>query len=395
MSGSTLDEFTTLMNSQGSAWVSGPEHLINEATLHTYTLPRVTSGNSMMDMVQGGDQITDTIFLDVKGTYRRYNPNESFNYRNPQTGTTWTRPWAFGTAHISWNKQEVGLNKEKMTGKYRAQKYKKVMTQKRQNMWTDVCNSIEAEFWAQPDYDTMEAATVPTGQVRAPMSIPCVVNEFTNGVPAGWTGNNIQTIDASANAAWRPYQGTYTYSSASAATTRPLFAALSKAMHSVRFERLPKHGEYSDSPTDPRFIACSLTGMVNYEEALRGNQDEFRGMGKTSGQDPHYDGPTFRGVELVYLSTLDNASLYDDGSSGFEQESAANFTGPRYYIINGSYLRFYVHDENYCVMEEALTPTDKPFSRVMNMDLWNNTAALSRRRHGILSPSANTVNAAA
>ena len=107
MSGSPLDEFTTLMASQGPAWASGAEALVNEAVRNRYTIARIQVGKDMLEYVQGGDQITDTIFLSEKSTWQRYNPNVDLTRKNPQTGTTWTVPWSFGTAHMAWTKQEA------------------------------------------------------------------------------------------------------------------------------------------------------------------------------------------------------------------------------------------------------------------------------------------------
>lgn len=393
MSGTPLGEFTTLMASQGPAWASGPEVLINEAVKRRYTHSRIQNGKRMDEMCQGGDEIKDTIFLEEKSTFRRYNPNVKINVENPQTGITWTVPWAFATAHMSWTKQEIGLNKDTTTAKFRAQRYKALMYQKHQNLWTDMCNSMEDELWATPNETDMESST--PSDARVPYSIPCFITENTNGAPlnadnTSWS--TVQGISPSAQAKWRNQQETYTYNSSTDTTT--IFTRMSKLLHQVKFDRLPKHGEYSDKTTSPHVILCSLAGMTNYEHALRTNQDEFRGIGKTSGQDPDYNNPTFRNVPLDYIEALDTASLYTDGSATAD-EDGATLTGPRYYFVNGEYMNFIWHSENYCILEDPvnLTAGGQPFTYVQHVDCWNNLIARSRYRQGILSPSADTVNA--
>ena len=111
------------------------ETLVNELAKNTYTWGRLRTGKEMFEMVQGGDEIQDTIYLELKSTFERYNPNVAIdNYQNLQTGTTWTVPWAFAYAYTAWTKQELGLNKEIHTKNYRARKYKSVLYQKHQKI---------------------------------------------------------------------------------------------------------------------------------------------------------------------------------------------------------------------------------------------------------------------
>ncbi len=392
--GTPLEQFTTLMASQGPAWASGPEEIINEAVRRRYTIARIQAGKNMMEYVQGGDEITDTIFLTEASTWQRYNPNVDIQRQNPQTGVTWTVPWSFGTAHMSWTKQEIGLNKDTTTRSFRSQRYKAVMYQKHQNLKTDICNSWEDELWAQPDEVNMES-TSPTSP-RVPYSLPCFITEETDGIPLGatatsWAGGAVQRIGVTANPKWDNQRGTYTYNKTTDTTN--IFAGMSRLLRNLKFDRLPKDPQYSDKTTSPHVILCGANGMTNYEHALRQNQDEFRGVGKNSGQDPDYHNPTFRNVPLDYIESLDDALLYDSGSSTTVAEANANLSGPRYWFINGQYLNFVVHSENYMVLEEPIRPSGQPFTRVQDVDCWNNVICRSRRRQGILSPSADTSNA--
>ncbi len=405
MSGSPLSEFTTLMESQGPAWMRGPEVLINEAARNTYTLPRFISGKNPIEMVQGGDEITDRIFFTEQSTWLRYNPNARFTYANNQTGVNWTVPWAFAKAEVSWTKHELGLNKENHTGHYRAQKYKAVMWQKHQNLWTDICNSLDDELWGQPNLDLMESSS-PAGP-RIPFSIPVFVNEETNGLPTtngdvnGGTWTTVMGISPTVQSKWVPTQRSgatngYFFNAGATITTvqdlTDLFEKMSRNMHLTRFDRLPKKPEYSDKTTSPRVIFTQIEGLVNYEMALRIGQDEFRGVGMSSGQDPDYNGPTFRGVPIEFISALGTNLLYDTGSTAGTSENA-DLRGPRYYGINGEYMKLVVHAQNYMTAEPVIRPSDQPLSRVQLYDCWNNFIARSRQRHWIISPREDTTNA--
>ena len=419
MSGQPLDEFTTLMQSQGPAWMRGPENMVNEGVLRNYTWARIQAGKSMLETVQGGDEIQDRIYFDVNSTFDRYNPNVRLSYDQAQPGVNWTVPWAFAYAYMSWTKQDLGLNKGVHSANYRAHKYKSVMYQKHQELWTDVCNSIDSEMWALPNRGLMEDTSTTGGGARQPYSIPVFINEYDDGlITGGQTGaandagglawSTVMGIDATTQAKWRPQREAYDADFDAAATAANLFAPMTKLWYSLHFDRLPKKPEYSDKTTSPHVILCSLVGIGAYEYALQTNQDTFRGVGKQSGQDPAYDKPTFRSIPLDYIQALDSYAGYPtggvSGALGIEPDVTNDATsgntnddgvetghsGPRYYFVNGEYLKFVVHSENYAVMTPVITPSDQPFSRVQVMDLWNNMICRSRQRQGILYPSAPT-----
>ena len=421
MSGQPLDEFTTLMQSQGPAWMRGPENMVNEGVLRNYTWARIQSGKSMLETVQGGDEIQDRIYFDVNSTFDRYNPNVRLSYDQAQPGVNWTVPWAFAYAYMSWTKQDLGLNKGVHSANYRAHKYKSVMYQKHQELWTDVCNSIDAEMWAVPSRGTMEDTSTTGGAARQPYSIPVFINEYDDGVitgaengdsqdPGGLGWSTVMGIDATTQPKWRNQRQDYEADFNSAAASTGLFTAMTKLWYSLHFDQLPKKPEYSDKTTSPHVILCSLTGIGNYEYALQSNQDTFRGVGKQSGQDPAYDKPTFRNIPVDYIQALDSLAVYPtgaaavistelDGSNGTHSPDSNSDSveeghgGPRYYFVNGEYLKFVVHSENYAVMTPVITPSDQPFSRVQVMDLWNNMICRSRQRQGILYPTTTVTNA--
>ncbi len=397
----SLDEFTTVLAATGPAWATGAYDVVNEVSLNTYTLPHLLANKTAEETVQGGDQITDMIYLDLKPTYTRREVNPTVSYQNPQTGTIWRVPWSFAMAHVAWTKEEVGLNKETYTTKYRAQKYKDVIWLKYQNLWTDVCNGMEAEFWAPPDYGTMEADTV-VGNIRVPYSIPTFVNQYPNGVPTlGWTGSNIMGIDAAANVKWRPQQVSYNTKAGSEGTDNLfyLFDAFAKMRQQVGFDKLPRHSEYAEGKTMPQAIFCSDWGERLYQRGLMENQDLFSGYGGEVRNDPAYPGPAYYGIPLVRLSTLNTATLYpgDTGYTAYQDEQFTTgiaIAGPRYYWINGEYLKLVVHSENYASLSAPFIPSAQPFSVVRVMDLWNNNICRSRRRHGIVYPVTTDVTKA-
>ena len=427
MAGQPLDQFTTLMASSSPAWMRGPEVIINEAVRTSYTGNRIAANGNMMEMVQGGTSIKDKIFLEEQSDYARYDVGEEFTYPHPETGLDWEVPWAFAKASISWHKQEPGLNVEHMGPKYRTQMYKKLMWEKWQNLWTAICNGKEAEFWARPHYDKMEASTGVSQ--RQPYSIPCSVNEFEFGVPneivdAGgdqWTTFQQVTRQAGGTAEYNPkfkcysvggghnaaaQSSGYTYDETTSTMpwgVMPLFKVFSKAWWNLRFDQLPMKKEFSDKTSSPNVIWCSINGIILVENSLRSSNDYLRGMGKAAGNDPAYPGPTFMGTPIEVISALDTALLYSDGVQAVDENgqiaggtSAATTTsiiGPRYYFINNKYLKFITHESNYGTLTPPMTPSKQPHTRVQVWDSWDNTINRAPRRHGIVGPASDVTYA--
>lgn len=392
-----LNEFIAVLNSSGPAWLGGPEEIVQETQKQSYTLPHLTAGKIAEIMFQGGDEAKGMVNLELTSTFTRYNPNPTINYIQAQPGQVLTVPWAFAYAYISHAKQDIGLNKEMTTKKARAQKYKSVMWLKRQNYQVDVANSMEEEFWATPDYATMEAAT-PTG-VRKPYSIPVFVNEWTNGLPLGFeaaTGgaNTVEQISSVTFTKWRNHA--VTYANVDTATAN-LFHGFKRMRQAVQFDKIPREGaKYGETETKPEVIFTSSWGDRLYEQCMvAGNQNFYGGGASRPGQDPAYDVLQYHRVPIVRITQLDSALLYPNaGASAYASEATADLTGPRFYFINGRYFFPFFHSDNYGQLGNAMIPANQPFSVVQVMDLWNNLGCQSRYRSGILSPAADTTLAA-
>jgi len=403
----------------------GPEVIINEAVRTSYTGNRIAANGNMMEMVQGGTSIKDKIFLDEISDYARYDVGEEFTYPHPETGTDWEVQWALAKASISWHKQERGLNIEHMGPRYRTQMLKKLMWEKWQNLWTAICNGKEDEFWARPHTAKMETSTGVSQ--RKPYSIPCSVNEFPNGkIPAivdqggtAWTTFQQVTLPASASAAtgkWQCYKvgggagaanqaAGYTYDETTSTMpwgVRPIFKVFAEAWWNLRFDQLPMRKEFSDKTSSPNVIWCSIKGIVLYENALRSSNDYLRGMGKATGADPAYPGPTFMGTPVEVISQLGTALLYSDGVQAVNEDgdnasatagTAAAVIGPRFYFINTKYLKFIVHESNYGTLTEPIRPSKQPHTRVQVWDSWDNLVNRAPRRHGIVGPASDVTYA--
>ncbi len=383
--GSSLSQFVDFFRSTGPLILSTPEDVVNEAQLRTYVLSRIMGSSDMFEMVQGGETIRDDIYLDEVSSYEHYHPNDAFDYENPQVVTQWSAPWRFSKVDLVFTDQEIGLNSGDLNRGAKHHMFKRLKRIKTQNMWTSLCNGMEADLFATPDNSTMEAAA---GKV--PYSLGCFISENTDQIPHGFT--TVQGINPTNESRWRNQVETY---DDPPSADWDLFTAFSQMYYKLRYESMPKKPEMG-TESAPGLILCSLEGISNYESGLRLAQDTFVTTGR---QDPAFSRPTYRGIPLQYIDFLDHAALADGGSSNYAGEFDDSVdrngngldnptnTGPRYWWITPSMFRKVVHSNRF-LHEEMVQPSRQPFTRIMVIDTWHNNIARSRRRHGIVYPGA-------
>lgn len=392
MAGSPLEVFTDFVNSTGPAILTGPEQIVNDVTRQTWTISRFMRGKSMNEMIQGGETIRDNIYLDLDSTFANYKPNAEFSYRNPQILTQWSIPWRFSKADTAFTDQEVGINSGELSKGARHHKYKTLKHSIEQNLYTGLLEGLDDQLWARPDTAEMETTTG-----EKPYTIPAFINEEVNGLAAanvdvgGTAWTTIQGINPVTKTNWKAFTSAYNmlgdYSNRSshtaAATATHLFEALSAAYYRTRFEQLPFRPDLSETVSSQAFIGASQEGIVNYELSLRSNQDTFVTTGR---QDPAYNMPKFRGIDMVYLSPLDTALLYDSGAAAVNEADATRAGGPRYYGVNSNYVCKCIHRNRYFYRKPAFSPSKQPFTKIVIVDMWHNNVFRSLRRHFLVTP---------
>lgn len=399
MAGSAIDVFTDFVLSTGPAFLTGPEDIVNDAVKNTYTLPRFIFGKTMREMVQGGNSVKDNIFLGVDSNSANYKPNAEFNYRNPQVLSQWSIPWRFTKDEMVWTDHEIGLNVGEMSQGARIQKFKDIKYSKEMNLYTGLLKFIDDQFWAGPDVAEMEASDGETpytlnafitenGSADLPNTAQFGTVPLNGPDATAWT--TVMGIAPASKPNWRNavelygVVGPLSGDTGSNATTH-LFRAMSRGYFRVRFDQVPKYPRISDPASVPSFYATSLWGVGIYESALRQGQDTFVWTGR---QDPAFGSPTFRGVEIVYISDLDTAALYAGAAGALATEVTATLNGPRYYGINGQFMLKTIHRDRYFYKKAPFSPSKQPYTHIMIVDMWHNNVCRSRRRHVQVSPSA-------
>ena len=372
---SALSTFTDFIDTTGPSFLTSAEDVVNEACKNNYLLRRFLRGQGPSETIQGGSSIKDTIMFDEESTFQYYEPNQTFTWENPQVVENWEIQWRFCVDHMAYTDAEVELNVG--TGLSRAARhtaYKRLKRIKEQRLWTSILNGMEDALFAIPSNGGMEASTG-----TRPYSIPAFLNEETNGLYSGFS--TVQGLAPTTYSKWVPQQKTY--GSTDVDNADNIISKMDELFLDVQFTPPPSHQEYFDDPSlNAMFIACSKAGQRIYTQLLRSSQDTFV---TASRQDPAYQSPKYAGIDLVHAPKLDEYAGYTGGDN---TELGATKQGPRYYFINGNYMKFVFHTTRYMYQHPAMRHPNQPFTTIVPVDSWYNFVCRSRQRQGILSPTA-------
>jgi len=388
---SALSTFNDFVDTTGPSFLTSAEDVVNEACRNNYLLRRFLRGKGPDETVQGGTKIKDTLMFDESNSFQFYQPNDTFTWSNPQVLENWEIDWRFAVDHMSWTDQEIELNVGGGMGKAaRHQAYKKLKRTKEQRLWTSILNGMEDALFAAPDSTLMEGGGA---TATRPYSIPTFVNECTNAnyrdQTAGEDFVTVQNLSGDTYSKWRPQQ--VTYASTTANNSEAITAKMDQLFMDVEFTPPPSHQEYFETPSlNAQFIACSQAGQRIYVQQLREQQDTFV---TSSRQDPSYMRPQYAGIDLERVVALDTYAGYAGvdgaGTAGTEQTATGtgNYKGPRYYFINGNYMKSVFHASRYMYSHPTMRHPNQPFTTIMPVDSWYNFICRSRQRQGILYPT--------
>lgn len=397
-SGTSINLFSEFVAITGPTYLTSARAVVNDAQKTNYnTLGYLLRGQGMADVLQGGAEIRDYIFLEAVRRSRTYKPNERQTYTNPQTGVTWTIPWRFFLTDMVWTDEEIELQAGgNMSREAKFQVYKDLYWRKQQQLYTDQADHWEEVFWAVPDTTEMEAAG---GQEI--YSIPAMINEFANGLPTAihpggaWTTKQGIDPTAAGNENWVPQQFQYAPNLAGGGFDPDDFddnviGFLDQAFMALDFRPPPVYKEYFEQAyTRPvGVIFTQLEGRSKLMRLYRTSQDRWVDI-----RDP-YNNPTYMNAPIVYVRQLDTAAIYPTGAGGaldlFDTiTGGVDVAGPRYYLIQPEYLRPVFHAQRYFKNLGIMTDIEQPTTHIMPVNTYANLATRSLRRHAILYPGTN------
>ena len=384
--GSALSTFNDFMDNTGPSFLTGAEDIVNEAVKNNYLLRRFMRGKGPTETIQGGSTIKDTILFDEQSTFQYYQPNETFSWQNPQVLEQWEINWRFAVDHMSWTDHEIELNVGGLGRNARHTTYKTIKRSKEQRLWTSLFNGMEDALFRKPDQAEMEAQ-----DGTQPYSLPAFINWYTDDTDA--FSGDLQGIDPGTEAKWQnQVQGYSATPSTYATLAETLFPAFDQMYMDVKFTPPPSHQEYFENPAlNAMFIATSKLGQKTYMGCLRASQDTFV---TGSRQDPSYMKPQYAGIDVEYFSELDTAAIYGTTKNAAlpttgkaENDATLTDRGPRFYFINGNYLKYVFHTTRYFYTHPTMKHPNQPFTTVMPVDCWHNFVCRSRQRQGIIAPT--------
>lgn len=388
MAGFALNEFADFTEATGPTYVTGPKSMVVEALRNTNYFGRLANGDhNGVKIIQGGADIRESIVFQHNQTGETYQPGQSHDWKNPQRLRKILANWRYTMVHMSWTEQEILLNDKISYGDEdtRFQQYVDIRNEKELLMWAAKWELLEDLLWAEPDLAAMEGE----GEgFTEPYSIPVFINEDTNGLfarhPSGtWTV--VEGIDPTAtyaNSRFTCQQNTY--SSKVAGADDNILGAFDETIEDVKFEIPPMHQQYWEDPRlNKQMILTTKVGKKACRVLLRAGQSHY----VVGGQDAAYPNPMYENIPIQRVSTLETATLYDDGASDNTTEALADLKGPRFYWVNGNYLFPVFHREKYFTKGEVTKHHNVPDTWVCPVATWYNVICTSPRRQAIVSPS--------
>ena len=404
--GILLSNLTDLFLATSQAVLTGENFMLHESQKRNTLLKKIMGASDMVDMVQGGDTITDQIIFDEDNTGADYAPMESFTPRLGNHLKEISIDWKFTKFDVTFSKHEKGLNMAGSLNKgARSMVFKKIIKAKYTNLWVSVNNFLERQFFATPNVTTME-----TAGGKTPLSLFCTLTEFgavstdakpVGTVPAGFT--TVQGVNPTTFPKWKNPVQFYAQGASSinvAGNRWDGFSGIRRLVERLKFEELAIRPEFGEAYDPEGFIMCSLAGKSLWELATARLNDQTR-HGPSNAA---YPGLNFDGIPLTYVEQMDFAAVWTGGTATTSDAGEFNATtddaggittdpdtqGPRYVVVVPKYWRKIIHSDHF-LEEETPPPTvAQPFSRTVYYDCWHNNFNRSRQRAGgIMKPSAS------
>lgn len=398
MSGLAIGEFNDLLTAITPISIDGPKTLFNEALNNTQLLgPKMLRGQPYTKVVQSGEKIIGHSMFDDKTSRRSTRAGARHRWSKPTIATRRSYDWRIEIDEMAWSEPEVILQggNRNLSTRGRFAVFFDVIASLEERLMTSWWKGGEANLWRFPIASEMENNSSTGTEGLHPYSIPAWVNEeSTTLYPSFLTANGGQDIIGGVNAVtqtkWRNYKDTYTEQpSENIGGGWDGFDALERALQKTKFMKLPNGTGAFGSQNQmggKRAYCVSLTGWQYMTRALRTSNDNL-----FTKQDANYPHPTYAQADILYISSLDDAALYDDGSGGYTDELSATLNGPRIYQLNFETLFPVYHADKYM----DFLPVKQDFGTV---DVWvrpvnqySNNVCISRQQQAIISPTAAVI----
>lgn len=354
-----------------------PGHVINDTAKRSYTLSMLM-GDRPDQVVRTGDKIVQELKLLQVGNAAEVTPGERRTITGGGSRVQGSWNWRFAENHKPINDKQTTMNR----GMDQATILENFANELRDDIAQDHIDFIEGRLWGPTDV-TMETGAELTN--ARPFSIPTVITEQTAPVGLAGTGT-LAGVNFTTYPNWDNQR--YGYDSTDPFGANGLLNAFDWMQLLTRFK--PPTGKGAKAFSPDRKGACpiftNLKGVNLFKAACRAGNDRFF----KAGNDPAYPSVDWNGVEIEHAAQLDAALLAQ--SSGTAYSSAVyEATKPRFFWVPAEYVYPCFHPEHY--MNEKVIPggVEYPDTEVIfNESMWQ-LLFTSRRRCGLICPSASWV----
>lgn len=398
MSSLSINQYLDFVVNSGPVFASGEDTIINNVSRRSFIMGKMLRGSKASMVLQGGDKIQETLYLNAVRTYQQIGRNGDINRVNPQKDTLMQLDWKFAHDQMTFDEAEYKLQAGSNPSKV---KYKDMAYSKKQRTWESVVDGFETGLWYPPA--TTPTETVTYGEMEGAngkrwYSIPVFVNEqdgSAGGFNDGWT--SIENVTLSSNANWRCNRSTYDAGDPMDTDMDGdgLFDALEDSSLKTGYQQPGFKDEYfepdnhytngKEKQSTPNIIATSINGMKQIMRCHRLSNESL-----ITPQDAAYPKPRWNGKTFCDVQALDDAQLYRNAAdSAFvdELDTNANKRGARYYDINTNYLKAIFHTDKYFTMWDPIRLQNKVGVFAIDIEVWGNVICTSLRHQSIISPA--------
>lgn len=390
----SIAAFNTLMTYEGPTILGSDQEIVNYVQDNTYTASRLIAGREAASMFSSGPSMKKPIFLEHTDRGEWYDANGyERDEQNPQPAVMLESNWRYYMASITWNKQEIKHSVETGLTKDRAaHKYADVMFQKKQDLQQGLVNAMESMYWRVPVQSEMEGINA-----KYPHSIPAFICESTHGtsgigVPTDASGaqswSSMLGLDVSTaglNTGFDNKRATYTSLGGADQKANDMVGALKRMRRRLHYKPLPMGAQYGTKESSPNVIFASEMGVDYLDAALRNGTNHQWSNANVNGANLQ-----IAGIEVEYLSSLEDYAGFDAGSSLGTEATATN-KGPRFWFVSQKGLCPQFFEGEFFDADEPMRDSRSPNDWVQHYHLWAQLFPMNRRHLGIVSPVGDLV----
>jgi hypothetical protein len=369
----TLAAFSDFMAATRQLPLSSPDKISNQMTANrTYLTRLILDGVGAEEMFQDGNEIIEQLQLAYTSNFRHYKPTDPQTPSGDSSLVTVKVPWRFSLVDSSWYDHEIILN----GGGDQKTCFKRLAKAKRQKMFTDFFDGVEASLWATPNAAEMEGGN---SAGKTPYSLRVFINTAgtvpnatavaSDGDGAADTWSTIMQASPSTYSNWANQVSTY---DASTSTTiqSTLEDALDDMWLKVNFTSPDKRTGMMDTKSNKCRIITNKEGYKHLIKLARTARTgavskEASNLGWANGV------VTYHGLPIDYISSLDSTSLCASGK-------------PRFYFINFNHIKLMFHKTRYLYPKTFEGTANQPMANVEYRDTWWNLLCTNRREQGLV-----------